>query len=195
MPHKQNHRTTLKPKRTKRATVNCPELAPAWPGRQRLHRRDRKLPLLLYHARISAQPEDCTLLGWISAACKGDQRTVHAPHAPSLSGTRLSFPDFWLHTHLLPLKSFPLPLTIPPPHPTPGEGVFRAGALPSLGLGWETLSCASILSSIYSYTLLFCSLNCLVNFLKIQSFVKATPTDNNTITTTEAKLPTCFQQM
>ena len=142
MPHRQNHRTTLKPKRTKRATVNCPELAPAWPGWQRLHRWDRKLPLRLYRARISAQPEDCTLLGWISAACKGDQRTAHAP---SLSGTRLSFLEFWLHTHLLPLKSFPLPLTIPPPHPTPGEGVFRAGALPSPFLGQQSF-CSALLN-------------------------------------------------
>ena len=52
----------------------------------------------------------------------------------------------------------------------------------TLGLGGVTLSRAFILSSIYSYTLLFCTMNYTVNFLKIESFVNTIPTDNNSVT-------------
>ena len=65
MPHKQNHRTTMEPERTKKVIAICPELGPAWPGGQHLSRLDWKLPLLLWDVRISTQIEDCTLLDTI----------------------------------------------------------------------------------------------------------------------------------
>lgn len=92
-----------------------------------------KLPLLHYHARIEAQSGTCTLSGTIS------------PSAREPEGLLM----LWLWLEIIPLSlilmthstSYPLKVYTSLPL---GEGVFRAGALPSPYLNRQVifLSCS-----------------------------------------------------